>query len=244
MLSPLEIDWNDLLILFGKISSVAFFFPIIIALIYRNYWNKSIFMVFIFCSVTFILNFLEVGFIWLTGTYRKFFEPILTFWEIQDTTFLNITFIVKNFLLLSFFYSYIFPNEYFKKNIIRLGQFLTILVVINYIFIEGYKELGVFNPLLNSLFIIILPLIYLWYSQEYALRIPLGKNPYFWISIGLIIPNILSLFYYLSGDYINGADFILYCKFQIGKNLFEILGQILIAIGFYHSYYARFIKTV
>ena len=239
----MESYWNEVFIYISRITFFSgIFILLLIVLRFRMNWNKPLKVFFYYYILTLVLNSLVQGIIWLTGIYVDFFSPILEYWEITNTFFFQILFQLKNFILLSIFYHLIFPIKHYKKYILRIGQILSIIALVNYFFIVGYKKLGVFNPSANVIYSLLLPLIYLWYSQEYSLRIPLSKNPYFWFSIGLIIPNLIGAFIFFAGDYIHTDNFILYCQMYSLKNLFEILGQILIAIGFSRSYYTRFIK--
>ena len=241
-MSQLEIYWNDILMYSGRITTLFYFVPIISALLFAKYLNRPLKIFLLYSITTLLINFIEIGFIWATGAYTEVLLPYLEYWEIRNTFFLQILDYIKNFLFLGLFFSLVIPLDSIKIYFLRLGQILTIIALINYFFFVGYKEQGILNPSMNAIFIVIIPLIYMWKSQRISLRIPLKKNPYLWISLGLIIPNLLNLFLFFSGDYLSKLDFILFIKFSLLKNCFIVLGQILIAIGFAHSYYARFIK--
>lgn len=241
-MSPLEIYWYKPFIMVGKIATLVIFITAIIALSNKKNFNKPLYYFFFYLLATIGCNFLEHLVYFLASRFSFFVTPILNYFEIENTIFLEIFFNLKDFVLIGLFYFSIISDRKIKTYIFRLSCFCAMVAIFNYLFIEGYQELGIINPLMNSLFVILLPLFYLVYSQKYSLHISLIKNPYFWICLGLIIPNILGLFQYLAGDYFHRDNFILFCKFQILKNILNIIGQILIAIGFYHSYYARFIK--
>lgn len=239
-MSTSDIYWNDLLLFFARINIFSMLIPISCALIYKKYWNKPIKVIFGYCLITFLFNVGESSFIWACGVYSHIIVPYLKMWNISNTIFLQIFFYWKNFLLLSLFYSIIYPKNN-KRVYLYIGILLTVLVTINHMFLEGFREIGVINPTSNAIFIVVLPLIYLWVSQKESLRIPLSKNPYMWISLGLFLPNLIGLFLYISGDYLYKIDFALYSQLHTMKNGFDIIGQILIAIGFMHSYFSRVI---
>lgn len=240
-MTPLENSWNDLLLLFGKVTTIAMLIPVVVALSRKALHNRPLRVIFWYCLLSFLINAFEHTLIWAVNTYTSFFRPALDYWEIEYFFFLTILYYLKDFLLLGLFYSLIFPIQPFNRFILWSGRILALAATINYLFIDGYNVFGVFNPLTDAVFIVALPLLYLWFSQQQSLRIPLKKSPYFWISLGLLLPNLLSLFLYFTGDYIHRTAFILYAKFSTIKNAFEIAGQILIAIGFLHARYARFI---
>lgn len=237
-----EIFWEDFFLLIGKITIFAMMIPIMVAIAKRKDWNTPIKIAFYYCLTTLVISMIVQSFIWLTGAYTELLLPFLDYWKIRNTFFLQILFYLKNFLILGLFYSYVFPLKKIKNHIFFLGKILAFFALINHMFIEGYLIHGVLNPSLNAIFVFIVPLIYLWFSQKHSIRIPFRKNPYFWISLGLFLPKIFGFFLYVSGNYISESNITLFYKLYSTKNLFEIIGQILIAIGFAHSYYARFIK--
>jgi len=222
-------QWDELLFIFGGITIATMIIPVMVAIVFRNTWNKPLSVSFLYCLITFILNVLEYIFVWLVNNYTPIFQPFLDYWKIDNTNFFLIFYYLKNFLLIGWFYSLIFPLKIFNKYIKYISSFLAITVFVNYLFVVGYQRISFLNSSSNALFIVLLPLIYLWFSSKYSLHIPLRKNPYFWISIGLIIPNLLGFFVYTSEGYIYEHNFILYCQLYSLKNAFEIIGQILIA---------------
>ena len=238
---PIEEAWNEFLITFGRIATITMLIPVVVALFFKPLWNKALRVAFLYVLFSFLINALDHALIWAINNYTDFFRPALTYWKIDNTFFFTILYYLKDFILLGWFYSLIYPHPQQQKYIFRLAMLLAFMVTINYCFIEGYQVFGVFNPGADALFCVIIPLIYLWSSRQQSLRIPLKKNPYLWISLGILLPSMLSLFLYFSGNYIYESDFILYVKVYSIKNFFEIIGQQLIAIGFFHARYTRFI---
>ncbi len=237
-----ETYWHDVMMNFGRLTIITMALPVIVAILYKKYWNKALYAAFLFCLATLGVNLFEQALIWSINTYTDFFLPYLEYWEISNTFFLNILYYLKNLLLLGWFYSLVFPVKPFNSIILYASYILATAAIISY-FIEGYQNMGVVNPAIDTVFIILLPLIYLWVSRKSSLRIPLKKNPYFWISLGLLVPNSLGLFLFFSGDYIHAKNYILYCQLFSVKNVFEIIGQVFISLGFIYAYHARFIKA-
>ncbi len=238
-----NIDWDNFLVTVGTVTTFFMVLPIVLGLMYAKYWNKPIKIAFIYCFATILVNIIENIFIWGVYNYEAVFLPFITYWQLENTFFLLILYYLKNFLLLGWFYSLIFPKAPYDDYIWKVSLFCIFVILTNYLFIEGYHDMGVLNPMLDTTFMVLLPLIYLWCSQKESLKVALKKNPYFWISLGLLIPNLIGVLHYLTGDISHESNFTIYVIFQTTKNLFEIIGQILIAIGFAHSYYARFIAT-
>ena len=242
-MTPIEEWWLRFFLYFGRITVGAMVVPVFVALWYRKNWNRPLTIAFLYCLATFGVNLIEQVFIWASDNYTELMVPYLQYWEIDNTFFLTILYYVKNFLLLGLFYSLIVQNKFLSQIIRNAGYLLALSATINHFFIEGYKAFGVFNPAIDAIFMFFLPLVYLWESQRSSLRIPLKKNPYLWFSLGIIVPNLVNLFLYLTGDYLYGSDVVLYSQLFSLKNGFEIIGQALISIGFINSYYVRFVSS-
>lgn len=242
--SPLsEQESGDLLIAFAKIILIAMLVPIFIAIVYRKEWNKPLFVAFLFCLLTFMVNFLEQIFLWLAGNYTEMVIPFLDFFNIKNTFFFTVFYYGKDYLILGWFYSLIITTKNnLNKTTLWVSYTLTFIMLINYLFFNGYDDPGVLNPTLNAVYVVVLPLLYLWFSQKESLRISLYKSPYFWISLGVFIPNLLGLFIYIIQPFAQSTDYILFIRLKVIKNIFDLLGFGLISYGFTKSRYARFIE--
>ncbi|PHN04143.1 hypothetical protein CRP01_23390 [Flavilitoribacter nigricans DSM 23189 = NBRC 102662] len=238
---PIESYWNDFLISFGRFTIATMAIPVFVAIFYRKYWNKPLRIVFYYCLVTLFVNLFEQGVIWVSANRFHWIKDFIAYFKIQNTFFLLILYYLKNFLLVGWFYSTLFPKNTFQRFIFPLSCILSVVALINHCFIEGYHAPGNLNPVLEGVFLILLPLSYLWYSRSYSLRIPLKKNPYLWISIGILLPELLSLFLDLTGDYIYARDFILYVKLYSASNVLDIIGNLFLSLGFFYGRYALFI---
>lgn len=242
-MSLIEEFWNDIFILSGNLTLFIRILTVLCAIYFIKYWNEDIRFFFFYILFSVVLNFLEQVFIWVTDVFKDSITPFLLYWEISDTFFLQIFLYLNNYLLLGIFYSRISPIKSYGSLLRWLSIILALLTIVNFFFFDGYKKHGLLSASLIVIFVFVVPLIYLWQSQKYSLRIPLWKNPYFWISLGLVIPNLLSSFLYFTGDNIYSYDYVVYVQMYCAKNFFTMFGQLMIAIGFAHSYYARFIQT-
>ena len=238
-----KVYWDEILKLFASVTVAAMVVPIIVALMFRRYWNRALLVAFWYYLATFLLSSLEQFIFWACPRYREACVQILEYWDINNTFFLSILFFTKDYILLGWFFKLIVPVKRIG-NIIKWCSIIFVIASwINHCFIEGYKGFGIFNSGINAIYMVSLPLLYLWYSQKESLRIPLHKNPYFWISIGLLIPSLLTLFLYFSGNYILESDYKLYSILKSIENGFAIIGLVLVCIGFTRSRFARFIST-
>ena len=73
------------------------------------------------------------------------------------------------------------------------------------------------------------------------LSLPVRHNPYFWLSLGVIIPNLLGVFFFLIGDAVHQEDYKLFTALSSFKNGFLILGQLLMGIGFWFAPFSKFV---
>jgi len=238
-----SIYWDGILKQGASITTGSMIFLIIVALMYKKHWNRALLIAFWYYLATFLLNVLEKLILWSCKQNLDVCVPILDYWGITNTHWLSIFYLIKNYVFLGWFYMLIFPDKKIGKIIKWASIFIATASVINYCFIEGYQGIGVFNPAADMFFIVSLPLLYLWYSQRESLRIPLKKNPYFWINMGILIPSLLGPFYYISGDHIYENDLKLFVILNTIKNGFEILGYVLVGIGFSKARYVRFVST-
>ncbi len=234
--------YNDLLVFYGRIALSTLILPILIGLWQGRVLNKPLrfFLLYLIAGLTIAL--LEQLFLWSTSAYYPAWKPYLDYWKIGDTNFIQILYYLKNFALLGWFYTLLLPNQV-GIWVKRVSVLLFVVALINYLFIEGYHVYGVFNPTADAVFCFVLPMIYLGYLYRQDSIVPLSKNPYFWISLGLVVPNLISLVFHFVGNQLIETDFILFAKLTFGKNGIAIIGNILLAIGFYYARYTQFLTN-
>lgn len=185
-------------------------------------------------------NLVEQAFIWMAYHHFDKIAGFVAHFGITNTNFLAITYQLSNFFWLGWFYALLMPGRYSQKVKVLAG-FLFVITLINYLFIEGIQGFGIFNPAATALFTFGLAFFYLWYIYRSQLALPLNKNPYFWMSLGLILPYLVSLFLFVFGEPAQNENFTLFMTMTIMKDGFIIIAQILITIGFFRARYARFV---
>jgi hypothetical protein len=213
--------------------------PLVLGMFNWKRLNKPLKIFWYFLLVSIILYFIEQLFFWSAKHHRDFWIPILTYFSISTTNFLRYPYQINNFLLLGWFLYLILPAGRWAASLRLLSFGFAIAVSIHYFFMQGYQLAGGPSSTASALYCFAVPLLSMWYLYHEDSKVPLSHNPYFWINLGLIIPNLLGLFLYFAGDEINKEDFTLYAQLTIAKNCIEMIAQILTAIGFY---YARNVK--
>lgn len=229
-----------LLICTIKTTIITSIYPLLIAFLFFKLLNKPLKIFLIFCVIILILNLIEQSIIWLAINRYETIAPYMTYWDISTTDFLSIFYYLTNFSLLGWFYHQLLPKKY-ANIVVGIAVSLALATLINYLFIEGYKRPGVFSPAVDVIFTSGLPAFYLWHLSRRTINFPLQKNPYFWISFGLMFSNLIALFLYLTADIIKGEDYKLFIKLLIARNIFEIVAQIFFAIAFWNVRFVRYI---
>lgn len=230
---------EEFFILFSKITVATMILPIMVAIWNRKYLKKPATVFLYYRIFALLFNLLQQAFIWYVMNYYEEVKPYLEYWNIKNTSFLAILFQLNNFIFLGWFYSLLTPSKY-AIWIKRIAFFLFFSTLINYLFIEG-REFGVFNPNATAIFTFGIALFYLWHLYRSVLALRLEKNAYFWFSLALILPYLASFFLFLVGDESEKEDYPFFLSLTILKNVFLIIGQILMAIGFWYMKYTRFL---
>ena len=232
---------NRLIVFLGKVATVAMILPIIVAIANFRYLNRPLKIIFWFSIFRLFVSLITQFIIWVVSTYQNYFVPILNRWDIHNMSFISILAHLNNFGLLGWYFSLIIEDKKIKYIIRLISVFLFITAIINYIFIEGYKSPNVFNSTSSNIFCFLLPLIHLWFLYGEDSKVPIAKNPYFWISLGLIIPNLTGLITSIIGKKLKQTDPALFFQVDIGYAVLQIFGYLLIAIGFYYARYTKYL---
>lgn len=232
---------NDFLIILSKVATVTMLIPIIVASSNSKYLNIQLKVFYWFCIFRLFTSLFTQLVVELIYKYQSFFTPIIKRLGLQDMSFISILAHLGNFVLLGWYFSLIIENKKIKRIIKVLTFFLFFAAIINYLFIEGYKQKNVFNSTFSNLFCFVLPLTHLWFLFQEDTKVPIAKNPYFWISIGLVIPNLTGLITSIIGKKLTQTNIALSLQVDIGYAVLQILGYLLIAVGFYYARYAKYL---
>ncbi|MEY4541123.1 MAG: hypothetical protein RLZZ306_2880 [Bacteroidota bacterium] len=239
-MTPLEKQYNDILTQFGQFTTAATYITLVVAVFRIRYFNKTMWVFFAYIATTIFIYTLEATFIWSVKNYTSFWLPYLKRFEITDTNFLEILSTLKSIILITWFYK-ILLTEKWRKYVGYAGIIMTLFAIVDYIWITGYKASGTLIITLVGLFLVIIPMLYLWQLYKRDNRISIYKISYFWFSIALVIANLLGLFFYFVSYKIYETDFILYVKLSVARNVITILRYFVFAYGFWLAKYVRFL---
>lgn len=231
--------YNDLLLFYGRITFLTILIPVFVAVWKYKFLNKILKLFLFYLILTFVFGLIEQLFVWVASN-TKLLNNLIKAFNIGDTNFYQVVYYLKNFLVLGWIYALLLENYASTIWLKRVTAFLIVSVVFNYFFGEGYNVYGVYNPTVDSIFCLLLPLFFLWFVYtDIRSKVHINKNSYFWISLGLAIPNLVSLILFLVGKKLYATNFVLFCQISLGRDVISVIGFILVSVGFY---YARFTK--
>jgi hypothetical protein len=211
--------------------------------IFAALWNwkqlsNALKIFFYYCVCGTFLNI----FIQAIISFMPFFKRILNPLGIENTSSFDFFFFLRNFLLLGLFFSLLLAPRKIAVWVRYVGIGLAVACTINYLFIEGYKGFGVFNPTVDAIFCFAVPLIYCWYLFQQDDLVPLAKNPYFWITIGQLMVALVGFFFFFAEDKILKTDENLFNKLAIARNILMIIEQGMYAVAFYYAKNAKYVS--
>ncbi len=234
--------YNAIWVFVSRVALGFMVIPLLLSFRYVKFINKKLKFFLLYLFITLVLSIGEQLVYQLMLHFYEIKNPFFTQFGINDTNFYQILFIIKDFILLGLFFYYLLLPDKYSKFILYLSLVLIFISIINYFFIDGINAFSPFNSSAQALFTFTLPILYMWILYHSDAKIPLYKNPYFWINLGLIIPNLLGLFLYFAGDKISTSDYLLFIKIMIGRSIIEMISQILFTIGFSYGRYAQFLR--
>lgn len=225
----------------GKVVLFALALVLLYGLMKWKWFDKILKIYWVYLFLWFLLDFAEPLFVWSVRQYPGYWKPVLVQLDITTTTFLRYPFQVLNFTLLGWFlYRLLAPKP--AAQVVKWVSITFLLTTtVNYFFLKGYTMATGYNYTVNAVFCFALPLLSMWFVYSESQRVILSHNPYFWINLGLILPNILSFLLSFIGNILFEENYPLFAQIAISKNIVEIVAQGLTAIGFYYARNARFI---
>jgi hypothetical protein len=241
-MNPETSYYYSIWMLLAQVALGTMLLPIIAALRHLKKFNPAL-KVFVYFLIAHL--FIAIGeqvVYWLMVQRNPYILAFLRYFSLKTFNFYEIFFILKDFTLLGYFFYLLLIPRPKAKWVLWVSYSLLTAILVNYFFIEKPDAYGSFNSTSLAFFNFTLPIIYMWILYHGDSKIPLSKNPYFWINVGLIIPNLLSIFLYFAGEKIQTTDLLLYTKIMIGRSIIEMISQILFTIGFAYGRYAQFLR--
>lgn len=232
--------YNNILSIAGSITIYSTILPILFGFWKWKSLNKPIKLVLYYFLLLLFMEALERFFYWYASNYYEQIKVVLDKFQISDTSFLGITHALPDFIFVGWIFSFVLYKQ-LGDNIQKISWFLFIFSIVIYFYIDGYNNIGVVNPTIDRLYLIIIPVIYLYYLSKSPPILSLWKNPFFLFALGLLLPNLLSFFLSFFGDKLEKTDFPAFVKFSIVRNIFTVFAQVFFIMVFYHARFAKFL---
>jgi hypothetical protein len=229
--------------LFAQITTATMIIPIIVASVYSKKINRSQRIFLYYLIGAFVIAFLARVFVWSTGAYKDFWMPYLNKWNLHDSNFISIAAYLFNFGLLGWYFSSVFDSERIQKKIKIVSAILFVFAIIDNFFIHDWRAYNSDVATASAIYCALLPLIHLGSVYRTLTEITVQKNPYFWIDLGFIVPNVLGLFLHFVGDTLFETDKILYYQISIVKYCFVIIAQFFFAYNFYLARLTKYLPN-
>jgi hypothetical protein len=236
----MELILKDIVTISGRVATILMLVPLMYSIIYLKNSDKALKIMQLFCFIRFIISILTQSIIWIIKTNKDVFIPILNFLDIHNMNFISILAHLSNFSILGWYFSVVIINKKTSQIIISISILLFVTSLLNYFFVQGYKDHNVFNSTSSNIFCFILPSIHLWFLYLIDSKVQLYKNPYFWVSFGLIIPNLFGLLTSIISKKLHDTDLVLYYQVDIVYILLQIIGYFFISKGFYYARYTKY----
>lgn len=233
--------YNQLLIFFDGISLLFWLIPLPFIYLRWKWLNRPMKLFGLYLILLFFLHIAEQIHIWVVLKNDPYWE-FMKMLRINDTNFFNVFYRLTGFFFLGMFYNILLNEKtkiYLFKKLIWL---LCICVLLICFFVDGYNQFGTFNAILHRAFLTILPLLCIKKLSESKLHNSIWKNSFFLISLGLLIPTILSLFMSFLGSGLQQDNFILYVKTVIFRKLVGLGGEVLFALAFINYKSTRYFE--
>lgn len=235
--------YNELLTIFGQITTATMFIPVAVVLVKYRQFNRAVWAFWWFALAILCCSLLEVVFIWSVNAYIDFWLPYLKYWEIGNTHFLQIVSYLNSFALFGWCYSLLFGGRV-RQYLQWSSLILSGMALIDYLWITGYKNPSVISPIVAGLYGTFLPMLYLWFLSRSDQRVSFFQVPYVWFSYSFVLLNLTTLLFYFVSAKLYQTDFSLFVKASLGRNVLIISQSFLYAYGFWLTFYVKYVKPV
>jgi hypothetical protein len=189
-------------------------------------------MLFWYSFFALIIAIFEVSFIHLVNTYKEFFMPILTKFEIGNTFFISPLYWLNELIFVGLFFSKLLSFK--REKIVRIVAFtLFIIEILNTIFVESYKDSQPIGSILAPLFEVILAILLIQENFNKKINSKLRKDTAQIIAWSFLMMNTFSILIYFFSDKLFKNYRVLYYQISLSRMLVESFCILLIAYAVY-----------
>lgn len=200
-----------------------------------------------FCGLLMFLAIIE----WILGRFifNKSFiyyiscvKPLLKSLGIQDMNFTaSVSYLIK-FIFLGLFFRDLMAEKFWKTFFQGAVWVLIVFELVQVFVFKSYQGYDSLSSTVKNVFIIggVGLFLYKFYHSDTG-KISLVKNPYFWISLGLILPAFAEFFLEFIFTKLYQTDLEGFYKYYLVRNASQIIGFLLLIMGIWQAKYLRFL---
>lgn len=240
-------EQNKMIFRSGKIVQIFSFVLMFYAFVKRDILMVTIPSFYWYCYGLAAYNFLELlcSDVLLSGKYQ-FVTIIFPFLQnqfgIQDFNFTGpFNYLIK-FIFLGLFFRDLCKNrqeKYFFQYLIYVMVLFELVQVFVFKSYQGYDSL---SSTLKNIFILGGTGLFTYKLYRTSSNgISLQKNPYFWITLGLMLPALAEIFLEFIFTKLYQTDLLSFYKLYLIRNASQISGFTLLVIGFWQAKFLRFL---
>lgn len=199
---------------------------------------------FIYFSAVFVTLELVLRFVLLSGKYEfvKTIFPYLSQIGIQDFNFLSPLDYLLKFTLLGFFFRDVLKGKGSKKILYYLTWSLIAFELIHVFVFKSYQGYDSLSSTVKNIFILGSTSLFLYcFYQTDSVTIPLQKNPYFWIALGLTLPTLAELFLEFIFQKLYNTDPLQFYRLYLFRNTSQLISILLFTLATSRAPLLRFL---
>ena len=198
-------------------------------------------------SASFFLAFLDWLFIvyFFTDNFpylESHLIPIIRKLDITSLTFISpFSYLVK-FICIGFFFRAVIADARWKKIFKYVIVALVIFEIVQVIFFHTYRMYDSLSSTLKNIFLILGTSLFLFrfYNND-KISTRLQKNPYFWISLSLLLPALADIFLEFIFQKLHQTDTMGFYKLYIVRNTSQAIGLLLMIVAVRYFKNLRFL---
>lgn len=168
--------------------------------------------------------------------FHKTVFPFLNRFGIQNLNFMSpINYLIKFIFLSLLFRDLLAPPRW--KRVFQIALWvLVVFELVQVVVFKSYLGYDSLSSTVKNVFIIGATSVFLYrFYQTTSLRIPLQRNPYFWIMLGLLLSALAEIFLELIFQKLYETDTVGFYKYYLWRNASQMIGLILMFVGVWHA---------
>lgn len=174
--------------------------------------------------------------------FKPYILPIIKKIGIKDFNFTApISYLIK-FIFLGLFFRDLMAEKFWKTFFQWAVWVLVVFELVQVFVFKSYQGYDSLSSTVKNVFIIggVGLFLYKFYHSDTG-KISLVKNPYFWISLGLILPAFAEFFLEFIFTKLYQTDLEGFYKYYLVRNASQIIGFLLLIMGIWQAKYLRFL---